>query len=201
MTTASDRGHCGGGRRLDRPRHCVERGLAVHRGRLVDDRHQPQCRGEANPPDHALQRRPPCLSQTLRSGGGRVSGDGPRPWLDDCGFDKAPFLGRKPTNCAAGRLVAPPSTVAASAGSCRTTLQIGGSMFISERPLPGCLSSGPGQPSPPLIAIVVAYALILTAICVVSHRQLRMLTATCGSAETAVSSGLVGPRALSRPEH
>ena len=36
--------------RLDRPRHCVERGPAVHRGQLVDDRHQPQCRGQAGPP-------------------------------------------------------------------------------------------------------------------------------------------------------
>ena len=35
------RGHRGGCRCLDRPRHGVERGLAVHRGRLVDDRHQP----------------------------------------------------------------------------------------------------------------------------------------------------------------
>jgi cation diffusion facilitator CzcD-associated flavoprotein CzcO len=34
-------------------------GLAVYRGRLVDDRYQPQCRGQAGPPDHALQRRPP----------------------------------------------------------------------------------------------------------------------------------------------
>jgi uncharacterized protein len=35
-----------------------------------------------------------------------------------------------------------------------------------------------GSGSPPLITIVLACALILTAICVVSHRQLRMLTAT-----------------------
>jgi uncharacterized protein len=38
-----------------------------------------------------------------------------------------------------------------------------------------------GSGSPPLITIVLACALILTAICVVSHRQLRMLTATRGS--------------------
>ena len=68
------RGHRGGCQGLDRPRHGGERGLAVHRGRLVDDRHQPQCRGQAGPPDHALQRRPPGLSRALRSGGGgRVS--------------------------------------------------------------------------------------------------------------------------------
>jgi uncharacterized membrane protein YfcA len=38
-----------------------------------------------------------------------------------------------------------------------------------------------GGASPPLITIVLACALILTAICVISHRQLRMLTATRGS--------------------
>ena len=70
------RGHRGGCRRLDRPRPCGERGPAVHRGRLVDDRHQPQCRGQAGPPDHALQRRAPRLSRALRSGGG---GRVPRP--------------------------------------------------------------------------------------------------------------------------
>jgi uncharacterized membrane protein YfcA len=37
------------------------------------------------------------------------------------------------------------------------------------------------QRTPPLITIVLACALILTAICVISHRQLRMLTATRGS--------------------
>jgi len=37
-----------------------------------------------------------------------------------------------------------------------------------------------GGASSPLITIVLACALILTAICVVSHRQLRMLTATRG---------------------
>jgi cation diffusion facilitator CzcD-associated flavoprotein CzcO len=40
----------------------------------VDDRHQPQCRGEAGPPDHALQRRPPQVPRALRSrGSGRIS--------------------------------------------------------------------------------------------------------------------------------
>ena len=63
-----------GCRCLDRPRHCGERGLAVHRGRLVDDRHQPQCRGQAGPPDHALQRWPPQIPRALRSRrGGRIS--------------------------------------------------------------------------------------------------------------------------------
>ena len=66
-----------GAARLDRPRHRGERGLAVHRGRLVDDRHQPQCRGQAGPPDHALQRRPPRLPRALRGGGGgRISRTG-----------------------------------------------------------------------------------------------------------------------------
>src|SRR5580704_2803807 len=32
----------------------------------VDDRHQPQCRGETGPPDHALQRRPPQVPRALR---------------------------------------------------------------------------------------------------------------------------------------
>lgn len=52
--------------------------------------------------------------------------------------------------------------------------------------------------SPPLITIVLACALILTAICVVLHRQLRMLTATRGSdpdlrrvAVLTIASGLV----------
>ena len=59
---------------LDRPRHRGERGAAVHRGRLVDDRRQPQCRRQAGPPDHALQRRPSRLSRALRrSRGGRIS--------------------------------------------------------------------------------------------------------------------------------
>jgi uncharacterized protein len=39
-----------------------------------------------------------------------------------------------------------------------------------------------GGASPPLITIVLACALVLTAVCVISHRQLRMLTATLGSA-------------------
>jgi hypothetical protein len=38
-----------------------------------------------------------------------------------------------------------------------------------------------GSASPPLITIVLAGVLILTAMCVISHRQLRMLTATRGS--------------------
>ena len=38
-----------------------------------------------------------------------------------------------------------------------------------------------GGSSPPLITIVLACGLILTAICVISHRRLRMLTATRGS--------------------
>jgi uncharacterized membrane protein YfcA len=38
-----------------------------------------------------------------------------------------------------------------------------------------------GSASPPLITIVLACVLIVTAICVISHRQLRMLTATRGS--------------------
>jgi uncharacterized protein len=42
-----------------------------------------------------------------------------------------------------------------------------------------------GGASPPLITIVLACALILTAICVVSHHQLRMLTATRGSGPDA----------------
>ena len=68
------RGHHCGCRCLDRPRHCVERGFVVHRGRLVDDRHQPQYRGQAGAPDHALQWRPPGLSRALRgSGGDRLS--------------------------------------------------------------------------------------------------------------------------------
>lgn len=55
-----------------------------------------------------------------------------------------------------------------------------------------------GSASPPLITIVLACALILTAICVISHRQLRMLTATRGSepdprrvAVLTISAGLV----------
>ena len=40
-----DRGHCDRLRRLDRPCDRSKRGLAVHRGRLLDDRHQSQCRG------------------------------------------------------------------------------------------------------------------------------------------------------------
>ena len=41
---------------------------------LVDDRHQPQCRGQAGPPDHALQRWPPQIPRALRSRrGGRIS--------------------------------------------------------------------------------------------------------------------------------
>ena len=65
-----DRGHRGGRRRVDRPRQGAGRGVAVQRDRLVDDRRQPQCRGQADPQDHALQRRPPRLSRALRCGGG-----------------------------------------------------------------------------------------------------------------------------------
>ena len=73
----ADRGHRCGRCRLDRPGHCVERGLAGQRGRLVDDRHQPQCRRQRDPQDHAFQRRPPRLPRPLRGGGGRrVSGAG-----------------------------------------------------------------------------------------------------------------------------
>jgi uncharacterized protein len=55
-----------------------------------------------------------------------------------------------------------------------------------------------GGASPPAITIVLACALILTAICVILHRQLRMLTATRGSepdprrvAVLTISAGLV----------
>jgi uncharacterized protein len=55
-----------------------------------------------------------------------------------------------------------------------------------------------GASSPPLVTIVLGCALILTAICVVLHRQLRMLTATRGSepgsrrvALLTISAGLV----------
>jgi hypothetical protein len=50
---------------LDQPRPGDERGLVVCRGGLVDDRHQPQCRGQAGAPGHALQRRPPGLPPAL----------------------------------------------------------------------------------------------------------------------------------------
>ena len=55
---------------VDRPRQGDGPGAAGQRGRLVDDRHQPQCRGQADPQDHALQRRLPRLSRALRRGGG-----------------------------------------------------------------------------------------------------------------------------------
>ncbi len=45
-------------------------GLLANEVELVDDRHQPQCRGQTDPQDHALQRRLPCLSRTLRCGCG-----------------------------------------------------------------------------------------------------------------------------------
>ena len=64
------RGHRRRRRRLDRPRHGAGRGAADERDRLVDDRRQPQRRGQADPQDHALQRRPPRLSRALRCGGG-----------------------------------------------------------------------------------------------------------------------------------
>src|ERR1043166_2808463 len=51
---------------VDRPRQGEWRGLAVQRDRLVDDRRQPQRRGQADPQDHALQRRPSHVSRTLR---------------------------------------------------------------------------------------------------------------------------------------
>ena len=43
-------------------------GLLFTEVELVDDRHKPQCRGQAGTPDHALQRRPPRLSRALRGG-------------------------------------------------------------------------------------------------------------------------------------
>src|SRR4051794_35225072 len=71
------RGHRGGRHCLDRPRAGGQRGSAVHGGRFVDDRHQPQCRRKAGSPDHALQRRPSGLPRTLRSsGGGQLSRTG-----------------------------------------------------------------------------------------------------------------------------
>ena len=51
---------------LDRARQGAGRGAIGQRDRLLDDRHQPQCRAQAGPPDHALQRRPPGLSRALR---------------------------------------------------------------------------------------------------------------------------------------
>ena len=46
-------------------------GLLANEVELVDDRHQPQRRGQADPQDHALQRRLPRLSRALRRGGRR----------------------------------------------------------------------------------------------------------------------------------
>jgi cation diffusion facilitator CzcD-associated flavoprotein CzcO len=61
-----DRGHGGRCRRMDRARAGAWGGPADERDRLVDDRRQPQCRGQAETQDHALQRRPPRLSRALR---------------------------------------------------------------------------------------------------------------------------------------
>src|SRR5262249_24441604 len=60
--------------------HVIEtsEGLLFTEVDFVDDRHQPQCRGQAGPPDHALHRRPPEVSRALRCGRGRrISRTGP----------------------------------------------------------------------------------------------------------------------------
>ncbi len=46
-------------------------GLLMNEIEFMDDRRQPQRRGQADPQDHALQRRPPCLPRALRRGGRR----------------------------------------------------------------------------------------------------------------------------------
>jgi uncharacterized protein len=53
------------------------------------------------------------------------------------------------------------------------------------------LGVGGGAVSPPIITIVLGCALILTAICVVSHRLLRMLTATRGTEPTPRRVGVL----------
>ena len=62
--------------RLDRPREGAGRGPAVQRGRLLDDRHQPQRRGQDGADHRALQRQRAGVPGAVRCGGGGwVSGD------------------------------------------------------------------------------------------------------------------------------
>ena len=50
---------------LDRPRQVAGRGAAVQRGQLLDDRREPQCRGQTDPHHQPLQRQRPGLSRAL----------------------------------------------------------------------------------------------------------------------------------------
>ena len=68
-------GHRGGRGVLDRSREVAGRGTAVQRGQLLDDRHQQQRGGQADPHHRALQRQCPGVSRAVRRGGGEgISG-------------------------------------------------------------------------------------------------------------------------------
>ena len=60
----------GGRGGLDRLRQGEGRRPAVQRGQLLDDRHQPQRGGQADPHPRALQRQRPGLPRAVRRGGG-----------------------------------------------------------------------------------------------------------------------------------
>ena len=63
-------GDAGGRGILDRPRQGARRRAAVQRGRFLDDRHQLQRRGQADPHRRPLQRQRAGLSRALRRGRG-----------------------------------------------------------------------------------------------------------------------------------
>ena len=68
--TDAARSNARGRRRLDRSRQGAWRRAALQRGGLVDDRHQQEYRGQADPHHRALQRQRAGLSRTLRRGRG-----------------------------------------------------------------------------------------------------------------------------------
>ena len=72
-----DRGDGSGRDVLDRSRQGAGGRTAVQRGQLLDDRHQQQRRGQADPHHRALQRQRARLSRQMRRGGGEgISGTG-----------------------------------------------------------------------------------------------------------------------------